>query len=160
MKLKLGCLRQFIKLFGIHKGFKLYFNISRDKFNPIEIPGIALPIKLRKETSDLRTFYQVFVNNEYDIKVPFDPKIIIDGGANIGLFSILISNRFPQSKIIAIEPDSENFKLLEHNLSGYPTVSCENAGIWSKNTSLKVSPPVISRMGRISIPGKFMGQMK
>lgn len=138
MKLKLGYLKQFINLFGISKGTKLYFNLSLDKFKPFVLPNVMHPIKLRKGTSDLRAFYQVFINQEYELKVPFEPQTIIDGGANIGLFSILMANKYSKSQIISIEPDPDNFKLLEVNLKNYSNTTLINAGIWNKKTRLNV----------------------
>lgn len=138
MKLKIGYLKQFIQLFGLSKGTKLYFNISRGKFAPFSIPGVKQPIKLRKDTSDLRTFYQVFINNEYNVQIPFHPEFIVDGGANIGLFSILMTNKFPNAKIVSIEPDLDNFNTLTENIKGYTNCVAENAGLWHRNTPLKV----------------------
>ena len=41
---------------------------------------------------------------------------IIDAGANIGLASIYLLRRFPLARVIAIEPDRENFEIAKHNL--------------------------------------------
>ena len=138
MKLNLGYLKQFSRLFGLKHGFRLYCNIRQGKTDLISLPNIKKTLKLRPESSDLRTFYQVFINGEYDIAFPFTPKVIIDGGANIGLFSILMKNKFPDSQIIAIEPDIENFEVLTKNLAGYNSISLENKGIWHSETRLKV----------------------
>lgn len=138
MKLKIGYLRQFIRLFGVKYGVRLYRNISVNRLNSLLLPNIKFSITLRPDTTDLRTFYQIFVNNEYDIKFPISPKVIIDGGANIGLFSILMLNKFNDAKVIAIEPDLENYAVLKENLAEYDTSYIENAGIWNKTTKLNV----------------------
>jgi FkbM family methyltransferase len=62
----------------------------------------------------------------------------VDGGANIGLFTILMKNQYPDAKIICIEPDSENFDILQKNVSLYSNVYCEKCGLWNKDTKLKV----------------------
>lgn len=46
------------------------------------------PVLLRKDTSDVKVFYQVLFNLEYDIKIDFEVKNIIDLGANIGMASV------------------------------------------------------------------------
>jgi FkbM family methyltransferase len=62
---------------------------------------------------------------------------MIDGGANIGLFTVLMKNRYPNAKIICVEPDPENFALLQRNVAPYSDVYCENCGLWGKDTQLK-----------------------
>ncbi|HVX27045.1 MAG TPA: FkbM family methyltransferase [Parafilimonas sp.] len=93
---------------------------------------------LRKNTSDIPTFYKVFFYNEYDIDVFKKPKVIVDGGSNIGLFAIKMKNEYPDSKVICIEPDLENFNLTKKNLSSYNNVFVENCGLWNKDAKLKV----------------------
>ncbi|MEO0687799.1 MAG: hypothetical protein AAFY76_22780, partial [Cyanobacteria bacterium J06649_11] len=39
----------------------------------------------------------------------FEPQVIIDGGANIGMFAIQALRHFPKAKLICYEPDSSNF---------------------------------------------------
>jgi len=45
-------------------------------------------------------------------------KTIVDVGANVGFFSMMIRNRFPKAKIYAIEPVPKIFKCLKNNLDG------------------------------------------
>jgi FkbM family methyltransferase len=60
----------------------------------------------------------------------YNPQIIIDGGANIGLFTIWMKKKYPTAKIICIEPDVENFELLQKNVATYHDVSCECCALW------------------------------
>lgn len=48
--------------------------------------------------------------------VPRPGDIVIDGGANVGLFSLLIARREPRCRVFAYEPFQENFDLLKANL--------------------------------------------
>jgi FkbM family methyltransferase len=43
--------------------------------------------------------------------------VFVDIGANIGKYSILVGKKYPQNKIIAIEPELDNLKLLHKNIS-------------------------------------------
>lgn len=45
-------------------------------------------------------------------------EIVIDVGANVGFFSMMIRDRFPEAKIYAIEPIPQTFTCLKKNLSG------------------------------------------
>lgn len=67
--------------------------------------------------------------------------VIIDGGANIGIFSVICRSLFPDAKIIAIEPGKNNFALLQKNTRGAPDVICLNRALWSKAEELSLHQP-------------------
>ena len=129
---------RFISKFGFWSGIKLYFKFITGKVEHVKLPHLRHSFSLRKNTSDIPTFYKVFFYNEYDLSFVKKPKVIIDGGSNVGLFAIKMKNEFPDSKIICIEPDVENFRLAKKNLSSYNNVFVENCGLWNKDAKLKV----------------------
>lgn len=90
----------------------------------VNVPEISHPIYLRNGTTDLHTFHQIFNLKEYEIKLDFQPTTIIDAGANIGLAAVYFINKYPNSKIICIEPESSNFRLLEININNYSNINC------------------------------------
>lgn len=57
-------------------------------------------------------------------------------GANIGLFTLIYSDKFFNSKIIVTELDSENYKLLLKNTEGIVIVTCLK-GVWNKDTEIE-----------------------
>ncbi len=138
MKKQIRLLLRFAGLFGTGPGYRLWRQVRARKLENIRIPNARFPIALRERTSDLATFYQVFVNNEYRIEFPQNPKVIIDGGANVGMFSVYVKNKYPQAMLIAVEPDRTNFEVLAKNMANYENVHCENAGLWSKDTGLRI----------------------
>lgn len=138
MKIKVKALYKFTLKFGKWNGFALWHKFYTGNYSNIKLPHIKHSIFLRANTSDIPAFLDVFLKDEYKIKFAQKPKIVIDGGANIGLFSIKMKNEFPDAKIIAIEPDLENFQLLQKNLLHYENIHYENCGIWYKDTKLKV----------------------
>jgi FkbM family methyltransferase len=91
---------------------------------------------LRKSSSDLPVFRQIFMDGDYDIHVGFTPKVIVDLGANIGLASLYFHERFPDARIIALEPDKGNFKQFITNVSHYVNIKPLNLAIWSESKSL------------------------
>jgi len=137
-KLNMAALYRLIRSFGIKSGFEVFLNFRFDKLNNIKIPSIKTPILLRRGTSDIPLFNQIFVNKEYNIKFLQTPKVIVDAGANIGLFTVSIKNQFPEAKVICLEPHPGNFQTLKQNVSLYEDVFCENCGLWNKETLLKV----------------------
>src|SRR6478735_7707633 len=73
------------------------------------------PIYLRNGSSDVHVFSQVIYDREYELKYRVKPTVIVDCGANIGLATIFFKNKFPDATIIAVEPESSNFKVLQKN---------------------------------------------
>lgn len=67
----------------------------------------------------------------------FEPQTIIDGGANIGMFTVQAWSHFPQAKLICYEPDSDNFQQLQRNLAlNHLPAETHQLGLWSKDTTL------------------------
>ena len=101
----------------------------------------ANSIVLRKEQSDPFIFEQIFCEQQYTFGHPAkqDVKWIIDAGANIGLAAVYFSAEYPNARIISIEPDKENFALLQKNTSNYKNVTCINAALWYKEEKLDIS---------------------
>ncbi len=61
-------------------------------------------------------YNEVFEEKVYDLdKVGFQPDLIIDCGAHIGLFTLLASRYFPKTTSYAFEPNAENLFYLERN---------------------------------------------
>ena len=115
IKRPLSLLNRFLMSFGLINGIillrKIYF--AKHKEINILVPGYKYPIVLRRASSDIKVFEQGIVAKDYDISLPrFQPKLIIDGGANIGLTSIFFARKFPEALIIAVEPEEKNYQLL------------------------------------------------
>lgn len=136
-------LMAYVRRFGILRGPRLLFKAltARRATFTMKIPQARHPVTLRAGTSDLATFEQVFVWEDYDLPLNEAPELIIDGGANIGCATIYFANRYPNARIIAVEPDKANFQMLVCNTSFYRNVSLIRAGIWHKRTWLKIENP-------------------
>lgn len=102
---------------------------------------IKHPFYLRPKTSDVPTYEQIFINRDYNFSITKEPEIIIDAGANIGLASIYFANQYPNSQVIAIEPELSNFKLLEVNVSPYKNVIPLQAALWHRNEEINLIDP-------------------
>ena len=96
------------------------------------------PIYLRKGNSDIKVFEQIFIYSEYKIMIDFEPKVIFDCGANIGLSAVYYKNTYPDSKIICVEPELGNYNLLLENTKNYDQITCYNAGVWTRSTNLYI----------------------
>ena len=77
------------------------------------------PIYLRHNTADPLVLAEVFYARHYDLPDPVArflgglgrPPEIVDLGANIGLFGVLMLDRFPGARITAFEPDRSNAEI-------------------------------------------------
>ncbi len=96
-------------------------------------------VYLRKNTSDISVFRQIFFDGEYDIYLREEPKTIMDLGGNIGLFALLMQSHYPGALIISVEPDPENFKQLQKNTKQFKNIFTYNMAIWHKKELLSLS---------------------
>ena len=102
--------------------------------------GAPHPIWLRAGTSDIPTFLMVLDGAEYDVAVE-RPSVIIDAGANIGLASIWFASRFPEARILAVEPEKSNYDLLVRNVEPYSNVTPIHAAVWTHRGTLAIDDP-------------------
>ena len=127
---------------GLWQTFKLLVLASwLDRNFSIRVRGLAQPISIRGKTSDTWVLNTIIVCREYSGFVPNRPKRILDGGANIGLATLYWNQLFPEAEIVAVEPDPENFKLLQKNTQHLEKVSLIHGGLWSRRTKLSVRHP-------------------
>ncbi len=78
---------------------------------------IRIRPKIREKIGDIDIFKEIVIEDEYRIKnVLKEGEIILDIGANIGLFSLCASNMINNIKVYAFEPFKDNFKILKENI--------------------------------------------
>lgn len=147
---------EWIKEIGIKNTVKYFLNKKIGLFNKeiwrITSRTLDDGIYVRPGTTDITLLECFFINTRsgipgYDAEqynIDFTNKLhksveyIIDAGANIGLFSLLYKQKFPKSKIIAIEPEDDNYSLLQMNISGKNDIYALRGGVWDKQCRLKV----------------------
>lgn len=109
---------------------------SENKIIKVSVPSCRYPIFLRNNASDTQIFTQIFLREELKVDLVNSPLTIIDGGANIGLATVYLKNRYPETSLYSIEPDKANFELLLMNTQKYKDIICYNYGIWNSNSNL------------------------
>lgn len=95
------------------------------------------PLILRENTTDIMVFRDIFVLKEFDLHDRIEPKLIIDGGAYAGYSSLYFHSRYPNAKIISVEPEDSNFQILEKNTQNITNIKRIKAGLWHKDCYLK-----------------------
>jgi FkbM family methyltransferase len=101
----------------------------------------AVTFSLRRQNvgdySIAREFFTGIFAGNYQAPTTFAPEEIIDGGAHIGLFSVLAGLAYPKAKLICYEPDEANVAQLRRNLllNGIDA-QVRPVGLWSKDATL------------------------
>jgi FkbM family methyltransferase len=101
-------------------------------------PRATHPVTLRLGTTDIATYLDVFVKQPYKVDLRTPPRVIVDAGANIGLTSVYFALRYPEARIIAVEPEGTNAALLAVNTAPYPNVTVVAAALWHDETTVNV----------------------
>jgi FkbM family methyltransferase len=135
-------LRHYRTRYGLRTALGLYL---RGKLTPgtarLSLPDITTPLFMRRGTSDRRTFDKVFIARGYRCDLDGPVNAILDGGANVGYASVWFANAWPEATVVAVEPDADNFALLERNTAAYPRVQRVRAGLWPRAASLRIENP-------------------
>jgi len=107
----------------------------------VQPKGFSHPIHLRFKTTDTPTMWKIFQEGEYDFPLAAPPTFIIDAGANVGFASLFFARKYPHARIVALEPERENFGLLQRNTRPYPNVVPMRAALWKQKATLNVVDP-------------------
>jgi len=82
--------------------------------------GMTIAHQNKEETDAL--YQEIFQNRSYErggVVIPDGDTVIIDVGANIGMFSLYVSSRNPRARVYAIEPIPDLCHKLRENLRRY-----------------------------------------
>ncbi len=124
---------------------------------PVEITvhaaGIARPIHLRVGTSDVSLFRDILLKKEYAWEMPSLPRVIVDAGANVGMASVFYANRYPEAKIISVEPEPWNAEMLRKNMAYYPNNVVLEAALWNENEPVRLLDPGLGEWGFRTVAG-------
>jgi FkbM family methyltransferase len=87
---------------------------------------------VRRGTSDVIEAFYSIVRQAYGKYLPTQPPaFILDAGANIGTTSAWFLSHFPNSRLVAVEPESSNFALLQKNCAPFGNrARLVQAAIW------------------------------
>jgi FkbM family methyltransferase len=117
-------LRQFQRVFGAAKGPVLMAlgRLQPERRVEVRIGDDLRPFWLRLGRSDVAVFDEVVVRREYDFGLPATATTIVDAGANVGVTAAWYERRYPGCRVLAIEPEKENFSLLAANARSRPAI--------------------------------------
>lgn len=127
----LGSLRNF----GLKEGLSLYFKLKNIRRDHITVSSLPFKVHLRPGSTDKCVFKQIFLKQDLKIQAmdEVQPQTILDLGANIGMSSLYLANKFPEAHILGVEPDAANAEMFRKNLQNYPQVAFWQGAIRGDN---------------------------
>ena len=95
------------------------------------------PFAFRLGSVDPYVLAEVLAHKTYDIPLSYSPAVIVDAGAHIGVPALYFRQRWPNARLICIEPSMMNWELLSRNLQSEAVyVTVLQRALWSSNTGL------------------------
>jgi FkbM family methyltransferase len=85
--------------------------------------------------------HDIYSNGELTVikkLAKYNPLLVVDGGANIGKYSLMLNQLIPNCKIYAFEPVGTTFDQLKENTANYPNIFPVNAGLFSENCTKEI----------------------
>ncbi len=76
----------------------------------------ATAIHFRRNRGDLQSIREVLIEEHYILPDFVSKTTLVDLGANIGLTSLWLTQRYGFKNVVAVEPVPENYNLLSKNL--------------------------------------------
>ena len=94
---------------------------------------LGKPISFADSASLLFMYDEIFNKQIYKFNLSEGAGYIIDCGANIGLSTIYFKKMYPESRIVAFEPDAVMFEKLQRNLTafGFVDIIAMQKALWS-----------------------------
>jgi FkbM family methyltransferase len=117
----------------------LQFAGSRSGLSWALLPEIGHPLYFRCGSSDVLNLIQVFRDGAYDFPARATPLRILDLGAYCGYAAVYLARRFPQARILCVEPGPDSFRLLSLNTTPWPRIRVINGAAWHSATRLAIA---------------------
>lgn len=138
--------RPFRERFGTLRGSRIAYAVGEVEYRrpagdlvPVNPWPGEPPVLLRAGTSDSIVFRQVVLKDELHLRLEPPPRTILDGGANIGLSSRMFVRQWPEARILAVELEAGNARLLARNCAHLPQVTVCRVALWYGDEWVQVS---------------------
>lgn len=107
----------------------------------INVRGVKLSV--RPKTWDDGVVREVIAADTYRVLgwAPTNPVTVFDVGGHIGSFTCWLASRLPLMRAFVFEMDTDNQRVLEHNLRAFPNVTLVRAALGAKTGEAWRSAP-------------------
>jgi FkbM family methyltransferase len=128
---------------GVRSRAWLFLALSAMPMKQRALPAAAIPARMRlagrprrfwfTDVSQLFALEDIFDRDEYAVAGGGRPEVIVDLGANAGQAALWFRSRFPDARLLCVEPDPRTFAMLERNLGGDPRATLVRAAVTAEN---------------------------
>lgn len=128
---------------GFKATIQSYVNrFSKRSIVSLNVANYENPIYYRrKNRTDLNLLRKILCHGAGNPGLLIPGGLIIDAGANVGYVTIALAKSYPGCRILAIEPDRENYQVLTQNTAKLPQVQTVLGALWSESGSLCITNP-------------------
>lgn len=148
--------------FSVRPTFQFFIGLLLNRFTVYAVRRTGIEVMLRPR-ADLAVGREYIFRSgpvppkELEILLEREPpSVVLDLGANIGLFTLWVLEHYPACTIVAVEPDQDNVTLLKRNLElnglqGDVEVLVAAAGV---NVDIARLEAGRAQLSRLSLPGE------
>ena len=125
--------------FGFVRSLRLFaFDFQRNDDASVWVPQLSRTLYFRGK-SDYLVSTLLFQENFHIEPINWQVSTVLDLGANIGIETLRLAAFYPMAKIIAVEADCDNFRMLRENTVGLERVTTLNAAVWGSKARFRVT---------------------
>jgi FkbM family methyltransferase len=120
--------------------FRIHFDLPMPAVVELKVRNASHPLRMRTgNSSDRQVLRQIFAYGDYEPVRLTNPETIIDLGANVGYSSSYFLSKYPSVKVMAIEPERDNFRMCCENLRPFgERATLVQGAVWSETRPLAV----------------------
>jgi FkbM family methyltransferase len=140
---------------GINQAYRKYYYAMRQqclhhlsavkllqelpRYTPASTALLGETLDIVDAASCLSMYQDIFEQEIYKFKTKISQPFVIDCGANIGMSIIYLKRLYPESSILAFEPDPNVFSVLERNVKSFKLSDVEviPKAVWNAETNLE-----------------------
>lgn len=127
------------------------WSLRRPSLRRIDAAGVSVLARFGRDRSDLFIWHEIFSENEYGVVDLADPHLILDVGGNVGYAAVWFAERYPNARIITIEPDADNYEVLLANVADEPRIHPIRAAVASAGAPRQQVMPGVHQHGGAGI---------
>lgn len=132
--------------FGLAQALRLYvFKFWGNADSSVWVPLLGASVHFRGK-SDYEALTLLFKEDFHVEPIGFQVRTVLDLGANIGIETLRFAAFYPEAKIIAVEADGDNYRVLRQNTSGFGRIIALHAAAWGTKALFRIKKDANSNL--------------